>query len=222
MQPTAEIPAPGEAVAAAFFEPSYQYFGIDFSNRQSRVNLHITPPDKKVNRGKTIKVSFLPGNSCYFGDKKACTSAHHNGLNNMVFLTIHSGVGGEGQDLRHALEGTGLNRAGYSLEKVQKNMAGLAAAEVAIIQNGQKVDGFTLVGVTRIPAKHVKQYLGLHIQDALLFATQLDAKLMTAIDPTRPMLVFETCGWKMSGERWYPGTSATTGSIYVGVIQNLP
>ena len=45
---------------------------------------------------------------------------------------------------------------------------------------------------------------------------------MTAIDPTRPMLVFETCGWKMAEERWYPGTSATTGSIYVGVIQNLP
>jgi len=217
------IPAPGDGARGAdFFQPSYTYFGIDFSNQSARVSLHISPPDKKINRGKTIKLSFLPGNTCYFGDQKACVSAHNNGLNNTVFLTIHSGVGGEGQEFRHALEGTGLNRAGYSLNKVQKNMAALADAQVAIVQNGKPTSGFTLVGVTRVPPQHVQQYLDLPVQEALIFAAQLDASLMTAIDPTRPMLVFETCGWKMSEEGWYPGISATTGSIYVGVIQNLP
>ncbi len=186
------------------------------------MSLVIDPPSKQVNRGKPITLSFVPANSCPFGNQTACVVAHANGVNNMIFLTIHSGVGGQAQDFRDAVEGTGINRAGYSLAKVQKNMDALAGAEVAILQGKRQISGLTLVGMTRVPPQYVQAYLSMPVQEALDFATRLDAKLMAAIDPTRPMLVFETCGWKMPGEPWYPGISSTTGSIYLGVIQNLP
>ena len=37
-----------------------------------------------------------------------------------------------------------------------------------------------------------------------------------------PLLVFETCGWKVTGEAWARGTTSTTASIYLGVIQKKP
>ena len=216
--------APVSAVVEppGFFQASYNFFDIDFANRNEWVRIQIDPGDAQVNRGKPIQLSFIPGNTCNFGDSRVCVNIHNNGTHNMVFLTVHSGVGGEAQAFRHAIEGTGINRAGYAVTKVQDNLNALAGTDVAISQGNQQFNGFSLVGVTRIHPSYVHDYLGMSIDQALAFATQLDPALMAAIDPSRPVLVFETCGWKMPGEPWYPGISATTGSIYVGVIQNLP
>ncbi len=212
--PAEEPPAPDLA--------SEHFFEVDFGNSTDWVQIQITAVDESIGRDGSIQISFIPGPTCNFGDSHACVNIHPNAGQNLIFLTIHSGVGGEGQAFRHAIEGTGINRAGYSLERVNENLQGLTGAAVAIQQGGQKSEGYSLAGVSRIHPSHVQDYLNMPVEQAYQYALQLDPALADSIDPQRPVLVFETCGWRMPGESWYPGITATTGSIYVAVIQNLP
>lgn len=220
-RPTATLVAstPGEPSPQRSELPSFAEGRIDFGSQGERISLKIDPPDPRVNRGELIDISFLPGENCVFGDQQACVVAFRHETQKTIFISIHSGVGGEGQDFRHAVEGTGINRAGYSLQKVDKNMDALLGAEVAILQGGDETGGYSLVGLTRIPASSLEVYLRLPASQAVAFAAALDPTLMGGVQKDRPMLIFETCGWKMGAEPWAQGVSGTTGSIYVGVIQ---
>ena len=86
----------------------YDFYGIDFSSSAERIKFEILSPTGDVNQGKPVVLSFIPGNTCIFGDQQACVYPHQAWGQNMIFLTIHSGVGGEGQEFRHVIEGTGL------------------------------------------------------------------------------------------------------------------
>ncbi len=197
---------------------------LDFSSRGGKIEILIDPPGPLVNRGKPIKISFKPGDTCVFGDHQACVTTFEvtGSQYNHYFLSIHSGVGGEGQAFRHALEGTGINRAGYGLEKVAQHIKALRGAQVTIAQEGDELGGFFLAGLIRIPPAYLEAFLKQPVTQAVQFATNLDPSWADMIDPERPMLIFETCGWKMPSEPWYPGVTSTTGSIYLAVIQPLP
>ncbi len=198
---------------------SFVYGGIDFKDGSSRILIEITPPSRQVNSGKPIRVSFLPGDQCQFGDKHACVFSYQAAANaNVIFLTIHSGVGGEGQKLRHAIEGTGINQAGFKLSRVLSNLEALEGAAVSIHQDGQSIDGLQIHGLNRIPPKKIHEYFDLPVEQALAYAASFDETLLPAILADQPLIILETCGWKMPGEPWAKDVTATTGSIYLGVI----
>ena len=204
-------------------EASLVFNGIDFGERSKRIRILIFPPDKRVNKGKPITISFVPGKRCQYSDHRGCVTAFQDTSGAPVtFLSVHSGVGGEGQALRHALEGTSLRGAGFPLSKVLANLEALDGAEVVITQGKKSVEGFTLEAVSRIPPKWVNDYLEQSMDAALPFATALDPALSLGADPNLPLLLFETCGWRISGERGAVKVPATSASIYLGVIQMKP
>ena len=195
--------------------------GIDFGDRSKRIRITIYPPDKRVNKGKPITISFIPGRRCQYSDHRGCVAAFQAAQGNPVtFLSVHSGVRGEGQALRHALEGTSLRGAGYPLSKVVSNLETLDGAEVVITQGKVRIEGFTLVALSRIEPKWVNDYLEQPMDAALPFATALDPGL--AADPNLPQLVIETCGWRIAGERGAAKVPNTSASIYLGLIQKKP
>jgi hypothetical protein len=204
-------------------EIPFGFNGIDFSNHNKWVSLQIQPPDTGINRGKPILISFIPGQRCNFGDHHACANTfttQENGT--VIFITVHSGVGGEGQRFRDALEGTGINRAAFPLQRVQANLKALLGAEVALAQGDKVLGGLKLVAIARIPASSLATYFNTPLDQALALAASTDPSLVEGVDPGQPQLIFETCGWKMPGEPWAAGVSSTTGSIYLGVIQKAP
>jgi hypothetical protein len=163
-------------------------------------------------------VAFRPAESCKFGDQQACVATSQG----LIFLTVHSGYGGEGQLFRHALEGSGLNAAAFSLETVHSNMQALQYAQVAIAADGRQQGGLQVQTVVRIPPDRLEEYFALPVEAALELVGNLNPADWAAIDPDKPMLVFETCGWRLPGEPGSEHASATTGSVYVTVIQPVP
>jgi len=220
LHPTPVEPAESSLASSA---PTLNFYGIDFNDHDQRVRIQIIPPNKKVNNGKPIVISFVPGDRCQFGDGRACVSGYiAESLSEVDFLTVHSGVGGEAQAFRHAVEGSGENQAGFTLKQVLANLRQLAGAEVVIIQGGQVYTGFRLAAVSRIPATSLKAYFREPIQSALDTAAALDPALAPFLNAAQPQLIFETCGWKMPGEPWAPGVTGTSASVYLGVIQKAP
>ncbi len=213
------IPVPKDLPwAAESLEPVLNYHGIDLDSRQ-RVEIIIKPPNRQVNRGKPIKISFVPGRRCEFGDHKGCVYAYKPSYTgNVIIVTIHSGVGGEGQRLRGALEGTGINRAGLSLKQVQNNLQALNGAEVTIRQGEQVVEGLQIGGLARIPARALKRYFRANLSEILGIAADIDDGLAYWVGAPEPILVLETCGWKMPGEPGSADVSDTTGSVYLSII----
>lgn len=221
-QPMPLTPTPAE-VTAPLPQPDLNFYGIDFANTQRWVRIHIFPPDKSVNQGRPIVIAFIPGTRCVFGDQHACVSSFSAGApGDITYLTIHSGVGGEAQGFRHALEGTGWDQAAYSLKLVRENMRALRGAEVVITQGKRRVEGFILGELVRIPPVHVRAYFETPLQGALEMAGSLAPGLQGTLDPQQPILVFETCGWRIPAEAWAKGVSSTSASIYLGVIQKTP
>lgn len=210
-------PVPNTAGAAVSSEPSLEFYGIDFGSRQ-KVTLTIYPP-KGVNRGKPIKIAFIPAERCRFGQKTGCVYAYKPSYpGNVLVVTVHSGVGGEGQRLRSALEGTGINRAAFSLNQVQQNLAALQGARVTISQGDHAVDSAQVAAFTRIPARTLARYFKAPLSEVLGIAGDLDPALAPWAIPEQPVIVLETCGWKMPGEKASGQVSDTTGSVYLGVI----
>jgi DNA-binding transcriptional ArsR family regulator len=188
-----------------------------------RVRILIFPPDKSVNGGKPILISFIPGQTCNYGDNRGCVNTYLSQTGVPVtFITVHSGVGGEGQAYRQAMEGSGINSAGLSLKAVRAHLHALEGAEVVIIQGKRRYGGYVLVVTARIPSRYLKPYFETDIRDALAFASSLDENLAGLANGGQPLLVFETCGWKMPGEPWARGVTSTTASVYLGVIQRRP
>jgi hypothetical protein len=214
---TGSAPVPFASSAAVSSEPSLEFYGIDFGSRQ-KVTLTIYPP-KSVNRGKPIKIAFIPAERCRFGQKTGCVYAYKPSYpGNVLVLTVHSGVGGEGQRLRGALEGTGINRAAFSLKEVQQNLVALQGARVVLSQGDHEVDSAQVAAITRIPAWALARYFKAPLWEILGFAGQLDPLLAPWATPEQPVIVLETCGWKMPGEKGSGQVSDTTGSVYLGVI----
>ena len=199
------------------------FYGLDLADPGHRVRILIFPPNKKVNRGNPILISIVPGQTCKTGDNRACVNTYQTQAGaSATFITVHSGVGSEAQAYRHAIEGTGINSAGLSLKQVRANLLALNGAEVVILQGKRRYEGFTLVAATRIPAKFMKAYFDTPIQESLAFASSIDGSLSGLADSDLPLLIFETCGWKMPGEPWVKGVTSTTASVYLGVIQKKP
>jgi len=212
-------PTPGAAEIAAQ-APTGIFYGIDFNNHQDKVRIKIIPQDKRVNGGKPITITFIPGQKCEFGNHKACVNTSRHGENGeTIYLTIHSGIGGEGQAYRHAMEGTGYDQAALSLKEIQKNVSALAGAQVVITQGDKQVGGFTLRGTSRVPARSVQAYFDLPLPEALGLAAQVDPSLQPYVAPNQPQIVFETCGWRAPGESWVRGLRNTRAAVYIGVIQ---
>ena len=220
LHPTPVAPVASSLVSSA---PTLNFYGVALNDHSQRVRIQIIPPNKKVNDGKSIVITFIPGDKCKFGDGRACVSAYlTENLGEVDFLTVHSGVGGEAQAFRNAVEGSGENQAGFPLKQVLANLRQLSGAEVVIIQGGQVYTGFRLAVVSRIPATSLKAYFREPIQSALDTAAALDPALVPYLNAAQPQLVFETCGWKMPGEPWAPGVTGTSASVYLGLIQKAP
>jgi hypothetical protein len=204
-------------------ESATGFSGIDFSQRDKWIRIYIYPPEKRLNRGKPIVIAFLPGKNCRFGDDRGCvTSFQDAGNGEVTFLTVHSGIGGEGQAFRRAMEGTGLLGAAYNLKKIQANLNAWEGARVVIIQGKKRYEGFRLTTLSRVPARHINNYLSASVPQALDFAAHLDEDLISPIASGEPLLVFETCGWRVPGERRAARVPVSSASIYLGVIQQTP
>lgn len=205
-----------------FGEPSLDFYGIDFSKNKLRVIITITPQDNNFNQGEPIVIPVFPARDCEFGDKTACVTAYKSSQQgNVIFLSVHSGVGGEAQRLRHAIEGTGINQAGYDLEYVMANLDALKGAIVTIRQDDVELGGFRMVSAARVPAQSIQNYFSFPVTEAIYQASLYNPGLIDLIDPGTTQLVIETCGWKMRGEPWAPEVTPTSASIYLGVIQKI-
>jgi hypothetical protein len=203
------------------FEPiTRSFYGIYLWDNLQKVQVRIYPDRNKINRGQPIDIEFFPAPDCKFGDGQACANAYRTitgGETN--FLTVHSGIGGEAQELRHALEGTGLDRAALSLKQVENNLRALLGVEVTIRQGDQTLQGLEIAALVRVPASHIKEYIETPVEQALDFAARLEPALLEFINSSEPLLILETCGWRMPGERTAPGISDTSSSIYIVVIR---
>jgi hypothetical protein len=209
------------SIASSYLDPVASPLSlINFQDPFQRIRIRITPPDRRVNRGKPILISFYPAQTCLFGDQRGCVTEYQNssGIQN-VLVSVHSGVGGEGQAFRHALEGTTYTGAKLSLKQIRANLAHLAGAAVTIEQGDRLVSGLTLLVVQRIPPAGAGAYFDAPIQSALAQGAGFNPALNNYLDTGRPLLIFETCGWQVPGEALKKGANSTSASVYFGVIR---
>ncbi|TLN01880.1 hypothetical protein FDZ74_15565, partial [bacterium] len=197
-------------------EQPYLFHDIDFSPGAEEVTLRFWPADTAINRGRPIKVRFLPGSDCIFGDHNACVS-HFTDTDNreIIWVSVHSGITGEGQELRHALEGTGINSAGLPIDQVLLNLNSLEETSITIQQGQKRVDVAQVASVIRVPAAQVNDYLSLPFDQALNFAVEDLPALKSQIPPGNALLVVETCGWRMPGEAGGGLVTGKTPSLFV-------
>ncbi len=221
--PQPPVPAAGASEPSVKVGTSQDFYGIDFSDSTRRVRIKIYPSDREVNGGNPIVISFYPGEECVLGDGSACI---HKAMSlrggEITYITAHSGLGGEADALRNALEGTGFDQARYSLEQVHEKLRLLEGAQVIISQGDVDVGGLRLVSAGRIPPEHLQDYMSASFPDSLRLAALLNPSLTGAVFPALPEIVLETCGWWMPGEELAPGSNTTAASIYLGVIQKMP
>ena len=227
-------PAPG--VATPVPGASTDFYGVDFSPGAGRIRIFLQPQNDQVNNGKPIVITVNPGRSCPYQDHRACVNAYRAGnaagnaagdaagsaageAGNVILISVHSGIGGEAEAFRRAVEGMGVNRAGFSLKQIRSNLAWLEGATVRIQQGERAVEGLRLTRAARVPPGLIQEYFRSSAEQAMRLAASVDADLESYTHPDGPILVFETCGWKLAGEPWAPGVTNTTGSVYLGVIQ---
>jgi hypothetical protein len=217
---TATVPAPTATqppVETPQEQVSYlEFAGLHSSADAGAVKIWIEPPSQ-VNSGRAIKLAFTPGSDCAYGTGRACVSTHRGGQ--VTLLTIHSGLGGEGEAFRSAVEGTGLNMAFFSLERIVRNMDALTGVPVRLQVGGADRDDLLLAAVVRIPPSQLEPYFNQPFDDALETAAQGQPVLQTLLDESSDLLAFEICGWQLPGEPYAEGVTPTTGSMYLGFIR---
>ncbi len=216
-------PQPAEVGASDPASSDTGFYGIDFANPWERIRIKIYPPGWQINGGKPIVIAFTPGQSCEYGERRACTNtyiAEQGG--ETTFVSVHSGVGSEAEPFRRAVEGFGFDQTGYPLRKIQARLRDLQGAEVEIVQGDTVVSGLMLSVAVRIPPKYMQDYLSAALPDALGLAEAINPAMSGVLSPAEPQVVFETCGWKMPWEPWLPGMTSTNASIYLGVIHKRP
>ena len=193
---------------------------INWTFEQSPVSIRLKPDSHRINGGKAIQIVFQPGSECQFGDGNACANTYRDRLGaEITFLTVHSGIGGEAQHLRNAIEGTGFDQAALSLNQVHKNLQALVGSDVTFKQGDIEKSSLEVVAAVRLPARLLRDYIQLPVNEALSFAAQFDPDLSTIIDSGQSIIIVETCGWRMPGEPNPDGLSDTSASIYLFVIK---
>ena len=145
---------------------------FDFSDGAERVEIHLVDPDLGILGGKPVQMRFIPGSDRMFGSGKACVSLHADGR--AMLLTIHSGISGEGQQLRHALEGTGINTAGLRTAEILANLGQLQGAIASLHQGISSLDYLTVVAAIRIPPDQIDEYYDLPFLEAVDWAAGED------------------------------------------------
>jgi hypothetical protein len=212
--PATRTPIPG---------PTYDFFNIAFDPGSADIKLLITPPTNQVNHRKPIVVAIHPSRKCPYETGRACVKAFRTEEGgNVIFVSVHSGVDGEAEAFRRAIEGLGVDRAGFSLKKIRSNLAGMAGATVQIKQEGRLIEGLQLAAVGRVPSKLVQEYFRSPVEQALSIAASVNPELQDFTHSSGTLLVFETCGWTVPGEAWAPGATSFSSSVYVSVIQLAP
>lgn len=195
-----------------------RFKGIDFSSNGSLITIQIKPTDNTIISAQPVEISFLPGEHCIFGDGHACMYEFlSSDLSRVIFASVHSGVGGEGENFRNFVEGTGINQGLHSTYKVTQNIESLFGSQITISQGTTALTELSLIAIARIPPEHLEAYMALPIEKTLDYAIEnnlLDPEILN-----QDLFVFETCGWRLPDEDDRPGFSSTTYSIYLGVIQ---
>ena len=135
-----------------------------------------------------------------------------------MLLTIHSGISGEGQQLRHALEGTGINTAGLGSAEILANLDQLQGAIASLHQGTTHLDYLSVVAAMRIPPDQIEAYYALPFLAAVDWAAGGDEDLRQRLEDGEPLIFIETCGWPVIGEGAAAGEYYGTGSIYLIAI----
>jgi hypothetical protein len=191
---------------------------VDFSSVGESITIKIIPDRDHLRHSQPIEITFLPDERCIFGDGKACVypflSKHGN---QVLFTSVHSGVGGEGELFRSVIEGTGINQGLYTAHQVFENINLLTGSQVTLIQADVEIIGLELIAIIRIPPEQIKTYLALPVEKTLDFAVELNVLYPEVLK--QDLLVIETCGWRLPGELRYSELSDTSGSIYLGLVR---
>ena len=192
--------------------------GIHFEPGEQQITIKITPTGDRGNSSKPLEISFLPGEQCVFGDGQACIYTYLSSYGSQIILvSLHSGMGGEGEGFRDLIEGTGFNQGLYTAEQVSMNVQTFTGAGITLLQGDIVVNGYELMGIARIPPQRLATYLALPVEETLDFA--VEHQLLDPETLKENLLVIETCGWRLPGESWAPGVSDTSGSIYLGLVR---
>lgn len=180
-----------------------------------KVVLRIAVPPV-LESGKQVKIAVVPAQSCEYGERRACLSRHRGGQ--VTLLTVHSGLGGEGEAFRSAVEGTGLDLAFYPVWRIRANLENLAGAAVSLRAGEEARDDLVLAGAVRVPPQGLEAYYG-SPYDAVLESLAAEQEwLARVLESGRPILAFEICGWQLPGEPDAPLVSPTSASVYLGII----
>ena len=206
-------PAPAEPPPAAP-TPHFASRFLDYPAEKIRLRVFTVPG---INGGNSIKMTFYPARDCPFGTGKSCVSRHRGGQ--VILLTIHSGIGGEGEPFRRAIEGTGLDQAGFSIAQIRSNIAALQNVLVQMSLGSDDLGELELAALARISPKDYQHYFDLPFDDALEMVAGADETVRSVLDSGEPLLVFEICGWHVAGEAWGKGTTPTSASIYLGFVR---
>jgi hypothetical protein len=115
-----------------------------------------------------VKITFLPGAHCAFGDGRGCVYQFlsTNGKQ-VVFVSVHSGTGGQADGFRHMIEGTGFNQGLYNSKQVLQNARSLSGADVTFLQGDYEIDGLALDLIVRIPPEYLDSYMSLPVEQSL-------------------------------------------------------
>jgi hypothetical protein len=199
-------------------KPRYSLLNaIDFSPTGAEITIVIEPNEDAKKSGKPVKISFTPDEHCIYGDGNACI--YHFLLSNqskVIFVSVHSGLGGEGEPFRNLVEGTGLNQGLYTSSQVSQISQTLAGSEVTVNQGNTKINGLELTIIARIPPESLETYLTLPVEQTLTYGMELGILSPQIFNSN--VLVIETCGWQLPGDLQNPNYPKTTQSIYLGII----
>lgn len=210
------IEAP-QAQILADIESDDRAFGINFEDGSPPVTIFVDPVIKQNHAKASVEITFLPGENCFFGDGHACVHEFLSSTGNrIIFVSVHSGMGGEADGFRHLLEGTGINQGLYNSEEVLKIAQALSGSEVFIKQGEEKITGLVLEAVARISPDLFTAYTKLPVEKALDYAIQnllLDPALFN-----QDLLIIETCGWRLPGETQIEGLNVTSSSVYLALV----
>lgn len=194
--------------------PFWQEF--DFSTGAPQIEIHFLDQTGNFSDGKPVLLRFTPATNCPFGSGHGCISQHAQGR--YLLLTLHSGVAGEAQQLRHALEGTGINTAGLKTSEIQANLENISGSIASLHQGSQNLDYLSVKAVLRIPPGQIHEYYSLPFVDALESTVQNDLNFQNLLNGGEPIIIIETCGWPVPGEPSAEGVYQGTGSVYLVAI----
>ena len=193
LPPTPSLHAPTSinALSTPFPEPSTNFFGIDFRPGAARIKILVRPQTDRLNDGKPITIEVNPGSSCHYQDHHACVSAFRQGRSgNVIFISVHSGIGGEAEVYRRAIEGMGLDQAGFSIKLICSNLARLENASVQIRQGDRIVVGLKLAAAMRVPPGLLQDYFNGSVEQAMALAASVNPNLGDFPDPDSPAVSF--------------------------------